>query len=134
MNKGEMILGIVELYDQIAELKSKASEPLTLTMECEAGADGSDRFDAYMIAAGKKTVLERSLYSWKECRAWKDEETGAVVATEYNKWVKEKISNLPDYMSKQEFARYFDAELRDMYEDEKSDAIAKLAVTGDGDE
>lgn len=142
IDKGSMILGIVQLFDDRDAL---ACEVDALRRERESGRlfaaqpDGEElpphhQIDMTILAVGQKRVYEDSLYSWKEVTATKDEKTGSVEVTPFDRWLKAKVSNVPDYMSFDEFCAYFDSELHATYERERDKAIAALAVKDEGDE
>lgn len=132
IGKGELIVSIIELYDELEASKREQDKQAPVVIK-PADTDGSElsKIDARMLEAGRIKVYENCIYSYRECRATKDEETGAISVTPYGKWLKEKVYNVPDYMSKTDFYEYFADRLQADYEREKQDAIAKLAVEGD---
>ncbi len=145
LDKGSMILGIVQLFDTCEALtyqvnmleREKANSRSSIFTKQPEDAELSPhhRIDTMMLTVGQKKVYEDSLlYSWKKVTATKDEETGSVKVTPFEKWVKDKVQNVPDYMSFDEFCTYFDAELHATYEREKEKAIAALAVKDEDDD
>lgn len=132
MNKGEMILAVIDVYEraEAAEraLAERTAFPVNLAV-CEGEAQ-SDA-DRTIYAIGRKSVFEEAVYGWNRVNAYRDED-GAVKVTSFERWRDSKVRDVPDYMSKVGFFDYFDAEFKAMYEKEKGDAIAKLAVD-DGD-
>lgn len=132
IGKGELIVSVIELYDALEALKMEQGRQ-TLALAKPADADGHElsKIDARMLEVGRIRAYESCMYSWFECKATKDEETGAINVTPYAQWLKEKVRSVPDYMSKTDFYEYFADRLQTDYEREKQDAIAKLAVKGD---
>lgn len=128
MNKGEMILEIIDVYERAEAAERALAErivaPVNLTVrEGEAQSDA----DRTIYAIGRKSVFEEAVYSWNRVDAYKDDD-GSVKVTSFEHWRDIKVHEVPDYMSKAGFFDYFDAELKAMYEKEKGDSIAKLAV------
>lgn len=129
MNKGEMILGIIEVFDRAEKAERDLANTSALYLNDSAvKVCAESAADMAIYATGRKKVFEESTYSWRRVEAWRDDD-GTVRSTSFEKWRDGKISGVPDYMSKDEFLAYFDPELRAMYEKEKGDAIAVLAVT-----
>lgn len=133
IGKGEIIMGIIELYDALEASKvERDKRQVPSVRECING-EGRElsKIDAMMLDAGRIKVYESVMYSWRECRAVRDDETGAISVTPYAKWLNDKVRSVPDYMSKTDFYDYFADRLQQDYEREKQDAIAELAVEGD---
>lgn len=133
IGKGELILGIIGLYDEL-EAAKKERDKLHVPAVIEIAENGNgelSKIDMRMLEAGRVKVYENAMYSWHRCSAIKDDETGAIEVTPYTRWLNDKVNNVPDYMSKTDFYEYFADRLKADYEREKQDAIAKLAVEGD---
>lgn len=139
LGKGEMILGIVEIFDiaeeairENNELKRQQHDASSLLKSVPqpegAGISGAE---AIMLKIGRKKVYEDCICDWRKVSASKDDETGEIKVQKFDKWLNDKIYSVPDYMSRDEFCAYFDHKLREDYEREKADAIARLAVEGD---
>lgn len=132
IGKGEIIMGIVELYDAL-EASERERDGRRAAVVAEHGSDGGElsETDARMVEEGRAKVYGGCLRSWMKCEAARDDETGAVSVTPYEDWLKNKIGEVPDYMSRDEFVRYFADMLERDYERERQRAIAELAVGGD---
>lgn len=139
MTKYDFITELLELFDQIDALK-RDNEDLRHALQMQfdskiddaAAAEGCKQnggdfatCDYYALKKGRAEILKDCTYNWKECRAWRND-NGEIAATEFDRWLKEKTSRVPDYMSRKDFAQYFAVELKEMYEEEKADAIARL--------
>ena len=128
-NKYETITTIIELFDEIERL-SKQLEALqnqkkgNKTEEVN-NAFEPNYFEKKLLEIGKQKILKDSIYSWKEIRVKKDE-NGNIEVTPYERWVENKISKVPDWMSKQDFLKYFTDDLMAMYSKEKEEAIKNL--------
>lgn len=133
IGKGELIMSIIELYDELEIGKrERESWQVPAVLECSKNdSSGLSKVDERMLEVGRIRVYESGIYSWNECKADKDDETGAISVTPYAKWLKSKVNSVPDYMSRADFYEYFADRLQADYEREKQDAIAKLAVEGD---
>ena len=129
MNKQEMIIGLINLYDENERLKAeievlKHYQNASNSEQCEYN-ESISLFDRNMIEYGKKQLLEDCLYSWGQVSCDYDEESKSYNITSYERWINKKVSRTPDFMSKDKFKKYFEFELREMYEKEKQEAIEK---------
>lgn len=122
MNKYEFVTELMELFDAIDTLK-RDNEDLRHALNRQF-----NMFDYYALKKGREAILEECIYSWKECRACRND-AGEIVTTDFNDWVREKVHRVPDYMSKKALAEYFAVELKDMYEEEKAKAISRLEAS-----
>lgn len=127
MNKKEMINNVIDLYDEIEQLK-KENETLTRYTTKETNNTSESTFsniDHLMIEKGKEEVLRDVMYSWEEVKCTYDEETDTYKVTPYISWVNKKVrrNGIPDEISFEEFKIYFRKELQAMYEKEKTEAL-----------
>ncbi len=121
MTKQEMIIELMNLYDENEKLKAENDHKV------------SDNFiDQSILDYGKSKILEECLYSWINVRYEYDEHSKMHYYAPFGKWVTGKISRVPDFMSKNEFLTYFAEELQAMYECEKQQALKLCA--GDANE
>lgn len=127
MNKKEMINNVIDLYDEIEQLK-KENETFTRYTKKEINNTSESTFsniDHLMIEKGKEEVLRDAMYSWKEVECTYDEETDTYKVTSYISWLNKKVrrDSIPDEISFEEFKIYFREELQSMYEKEKTKAL-----------
>lgn len=141
LDKGSMVLGVIQIFDiaenairESNELKRQLSDRQHFTGISSNEQTALGHFEAIMLKVGRETVYKDSTCRWRNVTATKDEDTGEVKVTPFEKWCKEKAYDIPSYFSYDEFCAYFAEELRADYESEKEKAIAKLAVEGEGDE
>lgn len=121
MTKQEMIIELMNLYDENEKLKAENDHKV------------SDNFiDQSILDYGKSKILEDCLYSWINVRCEYDEHSKMYYYTPFEKWATGKISRVPDFMAKNEFLNYFANELQKMYETEKQQALKLFA--GDANE
>lgn len=128
MNKTELITEIINLCDRAEEaerLIERFEEPQKIII----GADGvgfdpmGAKYDGYIMAAGRKVVFEKTLYYWRDVEVHEDDETGVLTVETYEKWLKKAVRDVPDYFSRRDFLEYFGKELREEYEEKKSEAL-----------
>lgn len=140
ITRNDAVMAVMQVFDRLEAAERKADKAA-----CELGnmaldgaglgsAETSDEplvpeariIDATVEKAGRKAVLKECVYGWSHVTASRDEESGLVNVTSYEKWLKKKISRIPDYASRVGFLAYFADDLREMYEADKAEAIAEL--------
>ena len=129
MNKTELISEIINICDKaenydklmLVKVETKASEP------SKEEKPSMSLIDSIVLGIGKKKVVEDTVSKyWASVSVSKNEDTGVVDIQSYESWAKKHVKTVPDYISKQEFLRYFDAELRSMYEEKRADALNRF--------
>lgn len=127
VDKYELIREILMLCDELEASKREIAE-LERDVELCTSTDDSALGDAdvYCLKVGRKKVFEDGVYSWREVSASRDEETGAISVTAFERFRESAFSSCPASMSRDEFFDYFDAEFRAMYEKQKKQAIEAL--------
>lgn len=124
MKKSEMILGIIELYDELEaeKVKNRQTSYVSPVSECE----GISEIDRCLIAVGKNKVLEEAINKWWTVNVHKDDETGRYEAQSYEDWLRRKVEDVPGFMSRNQFYEYFADDLRDIYDHEVDEETTKL--------
>lgn len=124
MKKSEMIIGIIELYDELEaeRAKNRKAPYVTPVSECE----GISEIDRCLIAVGKNKVLEEAINAWWTVNVHKDDETGRYEAQSYEDWLRRKVEDVPSFMSRNQFYEYFADDLRDIYDHEVDKETSKL--------
>lgn len=127
IDKTRIIAGIIGVFDLATTLsyendmlRRRVGDDKTAAM---LGKGTEKTLDGIVLEIGRKKVLEESIYSWREAFAFRKESTGIVGTTDFDRWVKSKVRELPRFMSMDSFLQYFDAELHLLYEEEKKEAI-----------
>lgn len=129
-----MIVAVMDVFAEINALRRENDDlKAAINRQYAANAANADdapngRFamaDIIALKKGRAEILNDCLYSWKECRAWRDE-SGEIEFTGFDAWFNEKLRKVPDYMSKADFLKYFAEGLSDLYENEKAKALEYL--------
>lgn len=129
MNKNEMIIEIMNLYDELESLRRTKNTPMNNDVLVKNDGNQVDereqRINRLMIDIGKKSVLEKASYSWKHVECKYDEDSDIYKVTSFDKWAREKYpkDRIPEFMSYDFFLKYFDEEIRRIYENEKTYAL-----------
>lgn len=128
MNKYDLITEIAMLCDERDAYKRELEDLQRGINACTAASEGEgfNATDLMCLKAGRKKIFSDCTYSWRTVSATRNDETGAIEVTTFEKFRKEAFNRCPDSMSKREFFEYFDGEFRAMYEEQKDKAIAEL--------
>lgn len=92
----------------------------------EGGGNALSAADITCLSVGRKKVFDDGVHTWREVKASRNEETGAIAVTPFEEFRKSAFSSCPASMSKNEFLGYFDSEFHAMYERQKEQAIEEL--------
>ena len=127
MNKKEMILEVMNMYEEIERLNNQVNDLRSenIRMKLKEQSEVINSIDYKMIEIAKKLLLEKCLYSGNEVHVYYDEEKDIYTAINYERWFREKLitCEIPEKLSIHEFKTYLDDELHEMYEKEKEEAI-----------
>lgn len=132
MNKAEHITAVLNLYDEIDRLERRLEianiTPVAELVECDSNG-GTDEITAAFIGAGKKQVYDDSVSDWyASFHVCKDEETGAIECTSFEKWRDKYVKSVPDFMSRTRFYSLFNDWLKRDYEKKAEDELAKFKM------
>ena len=129
MNKTEIISEIInicdkaEQYDRLMVTQVNAVAPEPEKPENHGRWSG---INAIIKKIGKKHVVDEVVSDyWASVSVSKNEETGVIDVQSYESWTKQYVKNVPDYISRQDFLSYFNAELREKYDAKRSDALKR---------
>lgn len=132
INKYELLATIAMLLDErevaLREYDSlkRDVETLSHVVHDDAGPKVNP-FDLLCLSEGRKAIFERCTCSWYDnFRATRNEETGAIDVTTFERYRESVFGRCPDSMSKRDFFEYFDGEFRRDYEEKKAKAIEQL--------
>lgn len=136
MTKSEIILGIMNLYDENTRLKNeneRLKEDVSVYQQIDISADEQPNknikthTDVVLIREGKKAILDNVIYSWKLPYCEYKSETDTYHVTSYNGWLREALDleKIPRELSLEEFELIFYRDLQKMYEEKKEKAIAE---------
>ena len=104
MSKAEVINEILGLYDEVRELKAKLE---------------FDKIHQEIFNFGRQAIWEdygKREYFADSIISWDGEKMS------FNTWFNTRYTDLPPFMSKNEFKKEFDKELRERYERKKKEA------------
>lgn len=127
MNKKEMILEVMNMYEEIERLNNQVNDLRSenIRMKLKIQSEVINSIDYKMIEVAKELLLKKCLYFGNEVHVDYDEEKDIYTATNYGRWFREKLITyeIPEKLSIHEFKTYLDDELHEMYEKEKEEAI-----------
>lgn len=131
INKYELLATIAMLLDEreaaLREYDSLKRDVETLSHVAHDDAGPKvNPFDLLCLSEGRKAIFERCTYSWHSVSATRNEETGAIEVTTFERYRESVFNRCPDFMSKHDFFKYFDGEFRKDYEEKKAKAIEQL--------
>lgn len=131
MDKYEFITELMELFDAMDALK-RENEELKSAIFRNACDDAEEQpkgkfimLDHFAIQIGREQLYKDNFYSWKECRAYRND-AGEIVTTPYDEWLEEKQHSTPDCISKLDFLEYMSPVLIRKYDQEKAEALQDL--------
>lgn len=85
--------------------------------------------DEKVLAYGRKQLVDKVMPYWREVKIALDEDEEAIVNVEsYEDWLARVVEKhrLPDWCSLDDFCDYFSAELKEIYDNQREIAIAKV--------
>lgn len=122
MNKTELISEIINICD-----KAENYDRLMTTHVSAEPKKGMTLIDEMVVQIGRKHIVDEVVRDyWAYVNVEKNEETGVVEVQSFESWVNENVKNVPEYMSKRDFISYFDAELREKYEEKRDIALSRF--------
>lgn len=132
MDKAEHITAVLSLYDEIDRLEREIEianiTPVAEFIECDSNK-GTDELTAAFIGAGKKQVYKDSTNDWYvDFCVRRDEETGAIEYTSFEKWRNKYVNSVPDFMSRTRFYSIFNDWLKRDYEKKTEDELARFKM------
>ena len=128
MKKNELVLEILNLYDEIDRLKfekeNKKVEYAEVVKEVNRELTKSEN---YIIKLGKKKFYDDIVYTWKSPGVYRDADD-KIVATSFEDFCKNVINNdrLPMDMSIKEAIDLIKVELREYYDEKLEKAKEEL--------
>lgn len=129
MNKKEMILEVMNMYEEIERLNNQVNDLRSenIRMKLKIQSEEINSIDYKMIEVAKIHLLKECLYSWNTVYVIYDEEKDTYTAEKYGKWLESKLDKveIPENFSLYEFKTVLEDELHEMYEREKEEEIRK---------
>lgn len=132
-SKYAVVEAVLKVYDENARLRTenerlkRLSEDIAFNAaptECES--DPYAYAKARIMEAGRKELAHDAFKYWHDVDVHRDD-SGLLVVEKFEKWRKDNVSEVPEYMSREDFYKLMDAEIRAEYEKEKRKAMDALA-------
>lgn len=132
-SKYAVVEAVLKVYDENARLrienerlKHLNADIATIAAPTECESDPYAYVKARIMEAGRKMLVDKALNYWHDVDVRRDD-SGLLVVEKFEKWRKDKVDKVPDYMSREDFYKLMDAEIRAEYEKEKRKAMDALA-------
>jgi hypothetical protein len=129
ISKYELVTEISMLCDELEAYKREAADA-KYEKNLVAGfvhmKQELSELDAHALNVGRKKIFDDHTYTWREVKASRNDETGAIMVTKFEKFRESVFYSCPDWISQRDFFEYFDEEFRALYDEQKAKAIAEL--------
>jgi hypothetical protein len=132
-SKYAVVEAVLKVYDENARLRieNERLKRLNEDIAFNAAPTGceSDPYayaKARIMEAGRKKLAHDAFKYWHDVDVRRDD-SGLLVVEKFEKWRKDNVSEVPEYMSREDFYKLMDAEIRAEYEKEKRKAMDALA-------
>ncbi len=132
ISKYDLITEIAKLCDELEAARRELRDVERGIATCKDMEDEKiNPADLLCVSAGRNKIFEDCTYTCSDVSATRDEETGEIKVTTFERFRDSALYRCPDTMSKREFFEYFDGEFRATYEEEREKAIAELKEADD---
>lgn len=132
-SKYAVVEAVLKVYDENARLRIENERLKYLNEDIafnsaptECGSDPYAYAKARIMEAGRKAIMDKALDYWHDVRVCRNDD-GSLSVEKFEKWRKDKVSKVPDYMSREDFYKLMDVEIRSEYEKKKREAMDALA-------
>lgn len=132
-SKYAVVEAVLKVYDENARLrienerlKHLNADIATIAAPTECESDPYAYAKARIMEEGRKTLVDNALRYWRSVMVSRNDD-GSLSVEKFEKWRKDKVDKVPDYMSREDFHKLMDAEIRAEYEKEKRKAMDALA-------
>lgn len=132
-SKYAVVEAVLKVYDENARLRienerlrSLNADIATIASPTECESDPYAYAKARIMEAGRKALMDKALGYWKDVTVRRNDD-GSLSVEKFEKWRKDKVSEVPDFMSREDFYKLMDAEIRAEYEKERRKAMDALA-------
>lgn len=141
-SKYAVVEAVLKVYDENARLRIENERLRNLNEDVASNAAPAEcESDPYAYAkarimeAGRKKLAHDAFRYWHDVDVRRDD-SGLPVVEKFEKWRKDNVQEVPDYMSREDFYKLMDTEIRAEYEKERRkamDALAEAEREGDGE-
>lgn len=131
MSRNEVIIEIMNLYDEVERLKTENREAKTYMNAEPIPYEVRDtRYEPVInviMSKGKEKLLDELLSYWKSVTVNYDEDNDIYKAQSYENWLEEKIKKdrIPLNCSYTQVIEYLESDLKAVYKKEKTKALNK---------
>lgn len=132
-SKYAVVEAVLKVYDENARLrienerlKRLNADIATIAAPTECESDQYAYVKARIMEAGRKAIVDKAFKYWHDVTVRRNED-GSLSVEKFEKWRKDNVDEVPDYMSREDFYKLMDAEIRAEYEKEKRKAMDALA-------
>lgn len=132
-SKYAVVEAVLKVYDENARLRIENerlrnfnADIATIASPTECESDPYAYAKARIMEAGRKALMDKALMYWKDVTVRRNDD-GSLSVEKFEKWRKDKVNEVPDFMSREDFYKLMDAEIRAEYEKEKRKAMDALA-------
>ena len=132
-SKYAVVEAVLKVYDENARLRIENErlrhlndEIATIAAPTECESDPYAYVKARIMEAGRKALVSKAFRYWNDVTVRRNDD-GSLSVEKFEKWRKDKVDEVPDYMSREDFYKLMDAEIRAEYEKEKRKAMDALA-------
>ena len=129
-SKYAVVEAMLKVYDENARLRiendrlRRFNAEIAVPTGCES--DPYAYAKARIMEAGRKAIMDKAFRYWHNVTVRRNDD-GSLSVENFEKWRKDKLDEVPDYMSREDFYKLMDAEIRAEYEKEKRKAMDALA-------
>ena len=132
-SKYAVVEAVMKVYDENARLRIENERLMhlkddiaTIAVPTECESDPYAYAKAQIMEAGRKAIVDKAFRYWHNVTVRRNDD-GSLSVEKFEKWRKEKVDEVPDYMSREDFYKLMDTEIRAEYEKEKRKAMDALA-------
>lgn len=132
-SKYTVVEAVLKVYDENARLrienerlKRLNDDIATIAAPTECESDPYAYAKARIMEAGRKNLVDKAIKYWPDVTVRRDD-SGLIFVEKFEKWRKDNVGEVPDFMSREDFYKLMDTEIRAVYEKEKSKAMDALA-------
>lgn len=132
-SKYAVVEAVLKVYDENARLRIENerlrnlnADIATIAAPTECESDPYAYAKARIMEAGRKAIAAKAFMYWRDVTVRRNDD-GSLSVEKFEKWRKDNVSEVPDYMSREDFYKLMDAEIRAEYEKEKRKAMDELA-------
>ena len=125
MERNDMVMGVLEVYDHINALEAenaKLKAGMVSEITAPTGDDPLAGIKARIMQVGREKLVDDALNYWHSVNVTRDDDNQLRV-TSYEKWLKDKLDRVPEFMSVVQFKEICKEELKAEYEKKKKEAM-----------